>query len=84
MMQPRNHCKVVLNVVLEDLLQRRKRHYLYYICLETFCSAPKIDYLILALQSISWHSCRNLQHPCRSQFRDVLRSRIYNFGVVNR
>ena len=27
MLQPRIHCKVVLNVVLEDLLQRRKRHY---------------------------------------------------------
>jgi hypothetical protein len=35
MKQPRSHCKVVVIVALEDLLQRRKRHYLYYISLET-------------------------------------------------
>ena len=87
MMQPISHCKVVLNVALEDLLQRRKRNYFYYINLETLYTASKIDYLILALRSVSWHSCRNLQHPCPSQFRDALRSRIYSvydFGVVNR
>ena len=49
MMQPISHCKVVLNVALEDLLQRRKRNYFYYINLETLYTASKIDYLILAL-----------------------------------
>lgn len=83
MMQPRSHCKVVLIVALEDLLQRMKRHYFYYISLET----SKIDYLIYEIQSILWRSCRNLQHPCPRQFKDVLRSHlfvVYDFRVLNR